>query len=132
MPFDAEIKLPVQDPRTITTPRERLVYLRDFLLGLDPELFDMGDWPSSDEIHSCKTPACIGGWTDALFSPNAFMLSSESGALIGLTAEQSTQLFFPGGNMGNGERAIDSKTPTQAAAVLTHLIATGEVDWSVA
>ena len=46
---------------------------------------------------------------------------------MGLDERQSHALFLPPVGMG----AYEAEAP-QAAAVIDHLIATGEVDWSVA
>ena len=71
--------------------------------------------------HHCKTCACIGGWTEALFPGVAAHKS------LGLLSLKVHALFYPDA----APRAYDA-TPSQAAAVLRHLAATGEVDWSIA
>lgn len=140
------------DPLTLTTPRARLEYLRDFLRRLPRERFYIGNYVSTvlDDIkisaadtavlHQCGTAACIAGWAAHLFSPesvNAVCGSEQddwgeahyfAAGALGLTDEEACQLFVP----------LDSATPwrdiapTQAAAVIDHLLKTGEVDWSVA
>lgn len=116
MAFDAETT-----ERTVT--RDRVMRLRDLLKTLPPEKFDMRN------PGFCGSPACIGGWALRLFMPDEADHESVSATapLLGLTAAQGFHLFFPSGFTG-----AYSASPAQAVAVLDHLLATGEVDWSVA
>lgn len=108
------------------TPRDRLVILRDHLAGLKPELFDMDEWEKVE--GDCGTAACIGGWTSRLFGAS----HKGSADRLGLTAKQASRLFYPyDGYLKDYASAFDA-TPAQAAAVIDHLLNTGEVDWSVA
>ena len=114
------------DPLTLTTARERLEYLRDFLRRLPKARFDMGNWPEPSYTR-CGTAACIGGWADALFQPGITLPGlAETSDLLGLSGLQLNALCFP-------ERFCHGEvTPAEAADVLTHLINTGEVNWAVA
>lgn len=106
--------------------------VRDHIAGLEPEQFDMGWWGDINHPqHTCDTAACIGGWTEALLSNRALESTPEVGALLGLDAMASAALFYPDA-IGRFVPLSPSTTTTQAVAVLDHLLATGEVDWSVA
>lgn len=135
MPFDAaDFKV---DPLTITEPKARLEYLRDFLRTLPEERFDIlsfadaPGWPeycddpisAADVRNDCGTTACIAGWAEALFT-EVEDIGGNAEELLGLGEPVANKLFhgFPRGNI----------RPAQAADVLDHLIRTGEVDWSVA
>jgi hypothetical protein len=115
MAFDAETT-----ERTVT--RDRVLRLRDFLKALPDKKFDMRN------PGICGSPACIGGWGLRLFMPDEADEASIRvvGPMLGLTDFQACELFFP------GAAAAYSASPLQAVAVLDHLLATGEVDWSVA
>ncbi len=101
-----------------------------------PDLgFNMRRWrdragASSPDLsgHGCGTVACIGGTAEAMFPKK---LAEDA---LGLTHEQSKALFFAVDGTGNrviSDEEFGSITPSQAAAVLRHLAATGEVDWSI-
>lgn len=135
MPFDATEY--TVDPLLITEPRARLMYLRDFLRALPPERFDIADWFSRDGKGSlpsdraaqeltepCGTAACIAGWTVAIFAPrHRGSPGGEAARLLGL---EDDCLFFP------PSHKLLAYQPAQAADVIDHLLATGEVDWSAA
>jgi hypothetical protein len=153
MAFDATDFRPAPvDPATITDPRERLVFLRDFIAKLPAERFYIGNYvstgdgrgwrgaDSTENLHDCGTAACIAGWAAFLFSREAVSarysedldsppVHDIAAGLIGLTEREADNLFVP---MGPGFLAWSQITNAHAAAVLTHLINTGEVDWSVA
>lgn len=125
MPFDgATLEI---DPLTLSTPRERLEYLAGFLRRQPPESFDMGVW-------HCGAAACIGGWCELIFTGTSYETEDRNvGALIGLTGSQHNHLFYPHvPDDLEGTWSPYDATPRQAAAVLDHLLNTGEVDWSVA
>lgn len=120
------------DPRTLTTPRERLEYMRDFLLTLPAEKFDMSAWADN---KGCDTVCCIGGWTDIQFGRSPILGGDYDDRFaqrdLGLSDDQAAWLFY--GTLS------PSVTPSQAARVLTHLLDTstpgtcdGIVDWSIA
>lgn len=135
MPFDAEYATHLtRDPLTITEPRERLEYLRDFLRKLPAERFDLSIYAgrggeedfSVDVEGDCGTAACICGWAVTKFALACTLDDDEAaGEELGLTRDESYALFIP---------AIDrtAVTPAQASHVIDHLLKTGEVDWSVA
>lgn len=126
-----------RDPKSLTEPRERLEYLRDFLRERAPvELFDMGTCGDVDDVPMawCQTPSCIGGWGRVLFnSPTG--IEHVGRTLLGLPEMKVDALFFPCGaglpQVGLGSMP-NRATPTQAANVLDHLIRTGEVRWDLA
>jgi hypothetical protein len=136
MPYDAtdfQIVPATVDPLTLTTPRERLEYLRDFLRVLPPERFDMSEARVVD--RGCGTVACIGGWAKVLFGLSGFL--SEVGAGLGLTEQKADELFI----WVTGHRYVDV-TPQMAALVIDNAIRTGrerkagwrpgKIDWSAA
>lgn len=113
--FTAPVRMLDRDPKSLTEPRERLEYLRDFLRELPPERFDMA---IVEEHRECGTVACIAGWRDHLFGDCDVFPPTANHA----------ELFMP---RGWCDRSF-APTPTQAANVLDHLLRTGDVDWSVA
>jgi len=105
--------------------RENVQIVRDHIAGLPPEQFDMDDW---GEAHTkCGTAACIGGWAAVLLlNADGYRVpDSEVAAALGLDIIEGRALFYPRGPMMQA-------TIPQGLAVLDHLLATGEVDWSVA
>lgn len=143
MPYDGdatsfEVKA-LPDPKTLTTPRERLEYMEGFLRGLDGSRFRVANWFSRNGtgcvfvgrapgplLEECGTAACIAGWTLALFAPGdepSFNPATPARKLLGL---DGSRLFYP------PDHKARDYTPTQAADVIAHLLKTGEVDWSVA
>lgn len=78
--------------------------------------------------HSCGTPCCIAGFTvgDKCATYVEEEIHDEAVEKLGLTDDQARKLFF-----GLGPEGIYDPTPKHAAAVLRHLAATGEVDWSI-
>lgn len=143
MPFDAATyQPPVIDPLSLTTPGERLMYLRDFLQELPAGRFDMiyyGRTANAEEFNlptarvrnDCGTAACICGWANVVFGEAETDDMDAARNLLGLDYEAGHDLFMPEVWMSDDTHAW-SATPADAAQVLTHLIETGEVDWSVA
>lgn len=121
MPFDSEA------PIAPSTVRDNLISLRDHIARLPVERFDMRDW--------CGTAMCLGGHAAALFFDLPYGdFGGETAGMVaevmGLKDDQADSLFTPRpGLLGAGPYCA---TPVQAAVVLDHLIATGQVDWSVA
>jgi hypothetical protein len=101
---------------------ENLTTLRNFLAELPGEKFDMTEW-------KCGTVACIGGWATTVFAaevlPYESLTSRFVNRVLGLAEDQGYELYF-------GDGTSKEVTTAQACIVLDHLIATGEVDWSVA
>lgn len=133
MPYDAEGWVaPQVDPRTLTEPRDRLVWLRDWLLQMDPRRFDMEHWRQPSQ--GCGSVMCIGGWAEAHFSIQAsFDLADsydQTAKALGLCAYEAALLFNPMGYMLDGTRALHCRDPRKAAAVITRYLETGVVDWS--
>ena len=106
--------------------------MADFLESLDREQFNMRF--ISSETADCRTVACIAGWTIArlgnsqdAYNPNTgfrsdFDLAAE---LLGMDSDDAMRLFaIP------DHEWEEPTTATQAARVLRHLAATGEIDWS--
>lgn len=122
-----EVVAPVRDPKSITDPRERVAYLRDFLRTLPPERFDMADCGAGVwEDPECGSPACMGGWARTLFYPPSALYRSlrDVGVeRLGLDGDQAATLFYGAGS---------ATTPAQAVAVLDHYLVTGKIDWAVA
>lgn len=119
------------DPLTLTEPRARLEYLRDFLRGLPAERFHIGSVARPLDREDCGTPACIAGWSMAIWQRPYSVFGRVGAELFGLGADDAHLLFFPAtvATCGLGYSGV---RPAHAAAVLDHLIRTGRVDWSVA
>lgn len=118
MPFDAEALPP-------TT--QNLLRLRAIIASNPAEMFDYqeslpDEWLSVDPSLDCGTPMCILGWARAMLGTIDTHAVSEA---LGLSDFQAKILFL------NGFVIRPQPTAPQALAVLDHLIATGEVDWSV-
>jgi len=111
--------------------RDNLMLVRNFLASLPPERFDMGDWGDGADVE-CGTAACIGGWAERLLFGELYGRPTWLvGAEMGLSIDQSEDLFFLVGKQQPGLDFQDITT-AHAVKVLDHLIATGEVDWSKA
>lgn len=114
--------------------------------------FDMHNYACALAEHKCQSAACVAGWALHLGAPEAYTawvaaeFSMEwpetvphhsprefAPKFLGLTAAQAEALFLPDTISINGERwSPYNATAEQAARVLDHLAATGQVDWSVA
>jgi len=77
--------------------------------------------------HSCGTVACIGGWTNVVLAKSGNLPIAAAQRRLELTDRQADALFYPLGYW----RVDNDYTPSQAVAVLRHLAATGEVDWTI-
>lgn len=86
-----------------------------------------GALPSNTALTSCGTTACIAGWVVHLFGKPGDDLTTEAESLLDLSRAQAANLFIPTIN-----KAYEDITPDEAAIVLRHLAATGEVDWGIA
>lgn len=118
-----------RDPKSLTEPRERLEYLRDFLRArVKPKQFDMWGIPDPHDTGTgkCGSPACIAGWALALMGDDYLCIIEVGPKMFGLTPSASMDLF------GEITPVKARATPTQAANVLDHLIRTGEVRWDLA
>lgn len=137
-----------------------LTRLADHLDSLPDEKFDLSNWFSTEPgtalpgikwdtpvVPSCQTCACVAGETLVLFQPDTPItlpaVQHKAAALLGLMGDQSEHLFVP----REYEDAVDEDTdepdvlpegwlmtdvkPDQAARVIRHLIATGNVDWRI-
>lgn len=102
MPFDAEaFDYTTVDPLTLTEPRQRLEYMRDFLRGLPPERFDMGSSDAPKDARDCGTPACIAGWSIAVFERPYAPFATMGAELFDVPDTVAHRLFFPcGGSRG--------------------------------
>jgi len=114
-----------------TQAKVNLIRLRDFLATLAPERFNITRlyYPSSDvfEETKCGTAACIAGWACTILGePHGARFEAQR--VLGLNDEQGIALFCP----YHYQEEPHKYTLPRAVAVLDHLIATGEVDWSVA
>lgn len=127
--FTAPVRLLDRDPKSLTEPRERLEYLRDFLRErVKPKEFDMWGIPDPHDTGTgkCGSPACIAGWALAIMGSDHLCITHIGPAMFGLTVGVSMELF------GGITPLKAAATPTQAANVLDHLLRTGEVDWTAA
>lgn len=122
------------------SPTERLVIIAEWLERGGDAIkdkgiggFDMDMWQLE---RSCGTICCIGGSVAMFFpdvyrhfmatDPEALEHVSPAGKALGLTEEQEQDLFF------EYESPDDNPvTAEDAAKVIRHLIATGEVDWEI-
>lgn len=137
--------------------RARIEKLRDALLAPVPPAplgqglgFNMHYWRCSGELappdtsgRGCGTTACLAGWTVSLFATaqqitelqgEAWMQTGRmAGSMLKLMPWQADELFTPKTNKFDfSSDQADTVTPAMAARVLDHLLATGDVDWSVA
>jgi hypothetical protein len=120
--------------------RENIQKVRDHIASLPPERFDVSRFfgLGSDElpedaetakagqfVTNCGTTACVGGWTLAVLDPehSIFGAPVRAAELLGIDRSEARELFYGGICVSAEQR--------QAVAVLDHLLATGEVDWSV-
>lgn len=112
---------------------ERILALADLIESQphtdlnDPKGFNMTNWH-----HKCGTPSCIAGWAFAMMNGDnsgsekiPLGASDDAAKYLGLTPNQSADLFFP------RLEDWDSITPEDAAGTLRKLAYTGEVEWSV-
>lgn len=104
---------------------------------------DSDGWLHPDHTgHNCKTIACIAGWAYAVHRPEMCKLHAEQSPdrkpidpfnideveeIFGLDQVTVRELCFP-----NHVGDLEDITTEHAVRVLRHLVATGEVDWSVA
>jgi hypothetical protein len=106
---------------------ENIKKVRDHLAQLPAEKFSMRTF---DSVANCGTIACIAGWAKHLLNPSAVHAETAAINALGLTKEQAYELFWLGDRLGPDP--LWDAGPQQAVSVLDHLIATGEVDWTVA
>lgn len=132
--FTATVRMLDRDPKSLTEPRERLEYLRDFLRELPSHKFTMQSWGHNLTKEHCGSPGCICGWTNSLFPESPLFIgdTDAAGLALGISWRAAKELFEPVVEQREDYTVYRSATPTQAANVLDHLIRTGEVDWSVA
>lgn len=58
--------------------------------------FDMNFWTTQgDPLHNCKSAACVGGWTDAVFGVGRNPNEYEAAVQLGLTEAEADELFYP-------------------------------------
>jgi hypothetical protein len=88
--------------------------------------------------HKCGTAGCIAGCAVAMQYPyreitESAHIAEEAEEILELTCDQAIELFMPSSTsvIYSGPGPYDI-TPQQAARVLRHLAATGEVDWNKA
>ena len=128
MAFDSE-------PDIKTVYRDRMIRLRDFLAVLPDEKFNMSRYSSVDFVeHTCRTPACIAGWTPVVFNERT-LTQGEKNILdpyavrdyLGLTTEQAVALFRSGMPV-----ELYRWTTRDAVRVIDQFLATGVIDWDAA
>jgi hypothetical protein len=136
---------------------ENIKLVRDHIASLPPERFNMQcyvglrgdddeDGPSIRDFEpegatnltalegSCGTCACIAGWTLALLNPDDPQSERpimDAGMALGLDETAAARLFEPNNHDPGFRNLLFFVRQDEAVAVLDHLIATGEVDWSV-
>jgi hypothetical protein len=99
---------------------------------------EAGDGIVDNSGHNCGTVACIAGWTAYLAKgsePTHAYWTYKDGhtskiarEFLGLSRWEAGDLFEPGAVAAADWGSIK---PSQAVAVIRHLAATGEVDWSI-
>lgn len=119
MAYDAQ-------PDAEVTARDRMIRLADHLRALPAERFSMSNWYG----HGwwCGTVGCIGGHAQMMFEGKDTQAWKRTGALLGLTRDQSADLFF----MKSTSLKYGDLTKDMAVRVLDNYLITGEIDWSVA
>jgi hypothetical protein len=92
-----------------------------FIDGEAVTLFSMSVW-------RCGTTACIGGWTQALFTApgQTFHGTISVAEVLGISFVKAEALCYPG-DMSIGR--YEDITPAEAADTLRRLAATGKVEW---
>ena len=107
--------------------------------GERPGCFKMRNYTHGNE-RSCRTPACIAGWTIALGHDNPADVWGEkifdvARELLGISFSEGVQLFMPMGTVASyiitDRESRAHISLARAAAVLRHLAYTGIVDWSI-
>ncbi len=117
--------------------RENIQKVRDHIVAVDATRFDMTVWcrkaggvahdiEPAELVHNCNTAGCIGGWAEGLLRKGRDDGTSAQD-LLGLDEDQAYELFYAWDGPG-----LDKITQAQAAMVLNHLLATGNVDWYAA
>ena len=97
------------------------------------EEFDM-----SMVTHSCGAPSCMAGWWAYGAKYDGADKMGAAAIALNLSRIEESDLFTPGASSPGVDKLHDNcvspydATSAQAARVLRHLAATGEVDWSVA
>lgn len=129
-----------------------LEQVRNAILAF-PEQYNQSCWFHESGEHNkndmrCNTPSCVAGWAIHLGAPDreyvhADVVKTFARALLGLTKEQGDALFdgcpvLPIKVIDEESAFFDltvesvvAPNAEKTAAVIDHLIATGEVDWSV-
>lgn len=111
--------------------RHRITEIRDHLLSIPEEHFDMTAWGREDGVIDCQSPACIAGHVRAFYQPQ-FQVPSEftstiAADILGLDQDQMHDLFMPRGVNDNTLRELTSE---HAAEVLTDFLSCGKFDWN--
>ena len=114
--------------------RERILKVAEAIEN-ESNYFDMASlW---EREGGCDTPACIAGWTLALYTREAnesdYVAGIDmAGAVLGLTARQTDALFTPESltadyMAGEGQQGYISRD--RAVRQLRQLAETGKVSW---
>ena len=116
--------------------KERILELANLIEQQEPRTnHTPTGFSMSIPFHACRTPSCIAGWACHLYGDD--MTSDPlyvATGLLDLEGMLADELFAPDNDYAAYfaiRRAHNHVTPQHAAAVLRHLAATGEVDWSV-
>ena len=87
-----------------------------------------------DKIDHCSTSGCIAGWAVLVLGdgpPGQTAVPEYAQVLLGLEDNVASQLFTPGMDQIHREMQYSDITAGMSADVLTHLAATGNVDWRI-
>lgn len=138
---------PIEEEKPKVDYKERILDLADIIEKAKINVkFSMGDWVEDHGGLNCQTAACIAGYAvcaahgedrakQAVFRPEGRLklfpghrgIQDEAARILGLTEEQSDQLFV----MDGWDHPMEKVTKKQAAKVLRHLAETGKVDWGI-
>jgi hypothetical protein len=76
-------------------------------------------WKPRAGFPDCGTVGCIGGWASML-KHGKFTDEDDAAALLGLTAGQACELFYPSDLLADAAGG-HAQTPAHAAAVVRHI-----------
>ena len=113
--------------------RERIAEIRDYLLTVPEDEFDMLTWGNQNDTTgkvtvTCLTPACLAGHICAYYSDDAStsFVSIKAADILGLNNKLTHDLFMP---KGINAMVMREATPKDAAKVLDNYLETGKFDW---
>lgn len=110
--------------------RERIAEIRDHLLTIPKEHFDMTVWGHQEGFIDCGSPACIAGHVCLYFNnvdAKSQFISTRAADILGLNNDQTHDLFMPKGVNDNTLKELRAQ---HAAEVLTEFLSAGKFDWN--